>query len=261
METNIGKNWISYPKAIEAISILTDLKNHHKMNRMPNILIYGETNNGKTELLKHFCELHPPQLNPLVDNIKYPVLYTECCVSPDENRIYNFILDALNIHYKQYSSIDQRKSKVIGALKAINCELLIIDEIQHILTSSALKQRTSMTTIKTLSNSLKIPIVLAGTQDALRVVHTDKQLKNRFPAYLIPVWKRNNDYIQLIASFIKSFTNSNCEYKITIEFATAVHQKSEGILGMTSKIIEKCLINSPDELVPELISDDIFYRP
>jgi len=256
-----NSNWISYPKAKEALDILHDLKNFHKTNRMPNLLIYGETNNGKTELLKHFCQLNPPQLNPLIDNIKHPVVYTECCVSPDESRIYNFILDSLNIYHKQYSSIDQRKSKAIGALKAVQCELLIIDEIQHILTSSALKQRTSMTTIKSLSNTLKIPVVLVGTQDALRVVHTDNQLKNRFPAFELPIWKKNNEYVQLLASLVKNFAKEGVEYTISKEFAIAVHEKSEGVLGMTSKIIERCIKQNPKELRPTLITNDILYRP
>lgn len=258
MENN---DWITYPRAEEILNIMSDLMNFKKNNRMPNILIYGDTNNGKTEILKKFCSDNPPQLNPLVDNVRLPVLYTECCVSPDEKRIYNFILEALNVPSKPYANLDYKKNQALNALKSMGCKLLIIDEIHHILTSSALKQRISMTTIKHISNVLNISIVLAGTKDALRIVHTDDQLENRFPAYELPRWSPNKEYVSMLKSLSNKFSQCDPPYAINKEFAKEVYSRSSGVLGMTSKIIKKCIEKNPKELSPKLISDEIFYKP
>ncbi len=39
--------WIGYPRAKEILAKLEDLLIHPKSHRMPNLLIIGDTNNGK----------------------------------------------------------------------------------------------------------------------------------------------------------------------------------------------------------------------
>lgn len=47
--------WIGYPQAQQVLVKLEDLLSFPKQNRMPNMLLVGDTNNGKTMLIKHFC--------------------------------------------------------------------------------------------------------------------------------------------------------------------------------------------------------------
>jgi hypothetical protein len=52
-------SWIPYSQANRVLQQLEDLLRHPKCDRMPNLAISAQTNNGKTRLMKHFLSLHP----------------------------------------------------------------------------------------------------------------------------------------------------------------------------------------------------------
>src|SRR5215831_8123183 len=47
-------SWIPYSQANKILQQLEDLLNHPKCDRMPNLAISAQTNNGKTRLMKQF---------------------------------------------------------------------------------------------------------------------------------------------------------------------------------------------------------------
>jgi hypothetical protein len=51
-------SWIPYSQANKILRQLEDLLNHPKCDRMPDLAITAQTNNGKTRLMKHFLSLH-----------------------------------------------------------------------------------------------------------------------------------------------------------------------------------------------------------
>lgn len=87
--------WIGYTRAREILDQLEDLLTHPKKHRMPNLLIYGDTNNGKTMIVNRFHQLHLAHDNAEGDAAIIPVLIIQCPPVPDENRFYNAILDKL----------------------------------------------------------------------------------------------------------------------------------------------------------------------
>jgi Bacterial TniB protein len=57
-------HWIAYPHARRIFDKLEDLLGYPRMHRMPNLLIVGETNNGKTVIVSRFQRLHKADDNP-----------------------------------------------------------------------------------------------------------------------------------------------------------------------------------------------------
>src|SRR5438045_5639672 len=47
--------WIGYPTEIMALEKLRELFDHPQRQRMPNLLIIGHTNNGKSMIIEKFC--------------------------------------------------------------------------------------------------------------------------------------------------------------------------------------------------------------
>lgn len=78
---------------------------------MPNLLILGGTNNGKTRLLEQFRQSHPADPNLNGDAIKVPALYVQAPPSPDERGLYNNILSLLFQHLKAAESTDQKRQR------------------------------------------------------------------------------------------------------------------------------------------------------
>ncbi len=85
--------WIGYPKAKSVLTKLDDLMSYPRIERMPHMLIVGDTNNGKTMLTKRFLKKYPAKDNPEGDGVFAPVLLVQAPPVPDEGRFYNAILE------------------------------------------------------------------------------------------------------------------------------------------------------------------------
>lgn len=229
--------WIGYPSAKKALDKMEDLFKYPKSHRMPNLLVVGDTNNGKTMLVKRFCSLHEPSDNPLGDGIEVPVLYIQAPPVPDEGRFYNAILEILFAPYKPNDRVDKKQFQAIKILKQVGLKVLIIDEIHHILAGNLNKQRAFLNVIKYLGNELQISIVGVGTKDAFRALQTDPQLSNRFEPIVLPRWKFDNDYLRLLASFERMLPLGSPSTLHETGLAAQLFSMSEGYIGELSRLL------------------------
>ncbi len=57
--------WIGYSRATAALERLETLYTWPGKQRMPNLLLIGPTNNGKSMIIEKFRRLHPPTSTPI----------------------------------------------------------------------------------------------------------------------------------------------------------------------------------------------------
>lgn len=228
---------IGYPLAKRAIDRMEDLLTHPPTHRMPNLLLVGSTNNGKTVIADRFLKQHPAFSLPDEDFVRVPVLMVQAPPMPDEKRFYNAILERLFTPYKINDKVDRKQYQAIKLLASVQTKMLIIDEIHHILAGNLTKQRGFLNVIKYLSNELQIPIVAIGTKDAFRAIHTDPQLANRFEPHLLPRWRDGEDYRRLLASFEVNLPLNKPSYLANDDISTKILAMSEGMLGEISAIL------------------------
>ena len=193
--------WIGYSRAKDILAKLEELLAHPVQPRMPNMLIVGETNNGKTMLVTKFREKHPADENPNGETANIPVLYFQAPPSPDERGFYNAILNRLFESSPRSEATDAKRDRVVAILRRVNLGMIIVDEIHHLLAGAYVKQRNCLNVLKYLGNELCVPIVGIGTAEAVRAVQTDPQLANRFTPELLPKWSNNAELARLLASF------------------------------------------------------------
>lgn len=229
--------WIGYPRAKTILAKLEDLLVYPQSHRMPNLLVVGDTNNGKTMLVQRFCGLHPASDNPGGDGVHVPVLFVQAPPTPDEGRFYNAILELLFAQYKPNDRVDKKQFQVIKLLKYVGLRMLVIDEIHHIMAGNLNKQRTFLNVIKYLGNELQIPIVAVGTRDAFRALQTDPQLANRFEPALLARWEFNTDFLRLLASFERMLPLREPSDLHDTVLATKLFSMSEGYIGELSRLL------------------------
>lgn len=235
--------WIGYTRALEVLDLMDDLITHPKIHRMPNLMLIGESNNGKTMIINRFQELNSSEID--TDGVtQLPCVVVECPPTPDEGRLYNAILSKLYVPYKAHAHIDQKRDQVIGVLKNIGLKILILDEIHNVLSGVPTKQRQMLNAIKYLGNTLQIPIVVAGTIDALRAMVTDSQLANRFDRFILEPWSLDKDFIRLIASFEKSLPLLRPSNLTKKELATKIYTMSEGIIGEIYNLLSDASVDA-----------------
>ena len=252
--------WIGYPQAKEILARLEDLLTHPKSHRMPNLLIVGDTNNGKTMLVERFHSLHQASDQPEGVAVSVPVLVVQAPPVPDEGRFYNAILELLFAPYKPADRVDKKQFQVIKLLKQVGLKMLIIDEVHHILAGNLNRQKSFLNVIKYLGNELEVPIVGVGTRDAYRAIQTDPQLANRFEPAVLPRWEFDEFFLRLLISFERMLPLKQASNLHETTLATRLISLSEGYIGELSQLLSAAAVHavqSGREKIDGKVLDDI----
>tara|TARA_R110001632_G_scaffold60284_3_gene146390 strand:+ start:62940 stop:63842 length:903 start_codon:yes stop_codon:yes gene_type:complete len=236
--------WIGYPKAKDILNKLDDLLIYPKRHRMPNLLIVGDSNSGKTMIADRFSSMHKAYEKDNNEGIVIPVLSIQAPPVPSESRLYSNILDKIFAPYRPSDSAEKKHHQVVHLVRACNVQMLLIDEIHSILAGNLEKQRVFLSVLRNLGNELKIPIVGLGTKDALRALKTDPQLDNRFKPILLAKWEYTTDYRRLIASFESVLPLKKASNLSSKAIAMKLLSMTEGLLGELSELLSEAAIEA-----------------
>lgn len=237
--------WFQYPTANKILEKLEELITYGKnFPRITSVLIVGEGNNGKSSIIGRFADLHPPYdynierpanlPNDYFDThtgTGMPILHVDAPPSPNESLLYSKILSELTAPYKESDPIAKKLQLVLYYLKLMGVEMLFIDEIHNVLSGSVAKQKQFLNAVKNLSNSLKIPIVLAGTKAALNAINTDPQIESRFMPMYLPRWQFDDDFGSLLATYQSLLPLKNNSKLLDEEVADEILMLTDGYIG------------------------------
>jgi DNA polymerase III delta prime subunit len=267
IESILSFKWLPYSFAMDTLGIMKDLRDYPKSDRMPNLLLVGDTNNGKTAILKRFAQQdgNKPFAKEDTGTLTYPVLYVQAPPEPDERRFYDIILESVYAPYKVNDRVGNKQKQVINTLKNLQVKILIIDEIQHILAGNQQKQRQFLNVIKYLSNELMIPFIGAGVMTALNAIQNEEQLSNRFERRILPTWKVGAEYNRLLESFEQTIPLKNISNLTEDSMALKLLSMSEGTIGEISKILKKASVlaikNKSERITLQLLNKIDYVSP
>lgn len=227
------EKWITYPNATKVHDRMKTLLTYPKKSRMPGMLLVGETNNGKSSIIKRFKKLNEYKNEEgILEVTQIPIVIVQAPPSPDLGYFYSNILNSFAVPFRNTDKISKKEQQVKYYLGAASTKLLIIDEIHNILSGPISKQKIFMNAIKNLSNDLQISIVLVGIKDALHATNTDTQISNRFKPEFLSKWKLDNDFLSLLASIEKTLPLKKASnIATTKEIALSILDLSEGYIG------------------------------
>jgi hypothetical protein len=241
-----GERWIGYDRAREIINKLNWLITYPKKRRMPNLLIVGDTNNGKTMIIHRFKEQHPPDDNPDGDAKIIPVIIVQAPPTADEGRFYDLILSQLNAPFKDKEKPGIKYIQVVKICQFVGLRILIIDEIHDIIAGSKSNQRVFRSAIKQLGNDLQISIVGVGTDAAYNAIQSDEHLANRFEPAVLPRWMisdklppTKDPYLKLLVSFERMIPLRNPSNLDSKTMALKLLGMSDGLIGELSSILTR----------------------
>ena len=260
-----NSKFIFYAETLEILKDFEELVEHTKIDRMPNYLLIGETNNGKSAILREFESRYPvenvPGIGPQVR-----VLYFQTPAKADESRLYSAILEHLN-HPHNDSDIASNKLKQVKMLiKTLGLRVLVIDELHNIAPATANKQRDFLVTLKYLCNELKISMVCAGTQQVWDVVSFDDQLKNRFEPIRLKSWTtKPQDFIAFLAAYETRLPLKKTSNLTQKTLATEIFKMGEGLIGEYVTILKKAAIyaleSGDEKITRDTLSKIKYIRP
>lgn len=257
--------WVGYAVANKIIDNLVSLMNKPKRPRMFNLLVVGDSNNGKTTLIRHFYDLYGiPFVDSQSDGIR-PIILAEAPPSANEKELYISLLERFYVPYRPTDSVAKLRYQTIHLFREYKVKMLIIDEFHSLLVGTPRLQRQVMNAIKMLCNELQIPIVGVGTKDAIRVLHTDPQHASRFDVAELPTWKLDKDFQKLLFQFQGILPLKKCSNLQSPELATKIHTISGGNLGNVHRLLTACAVEAittgTEQITLDIIEHNSWVQP
>lgn len=238
--------WIDYPEASKILTKIEDIYNAPKSIRSRGMLLYGDSNNGKTAILKRFYrkfakDEYVDEDGDLIHLL--PIVYVVAEASSDESVMFTEILSSMNVPVNHKEKVTKKKEEAIYYLNLMKTKIIIIDEIQNVLHGPHNKMAQLITSLKTLNNKTGIPIILAGTQDAMSAISIDNQTKSRFKPYELPLWNNDENFLRFIATIeaMLPLKKASDIYK-SYELLTYIHKLSNGCIGEAMNILKDAAI-------------------
>ncbi|WP_322544666.1 TniB family NTP-binding protein [Rhodococcoides fascians] len=252
-----SERWIGYPQARMVIDHLETLLSWPDRQRMPNLLLLGPTNNGKSMIIVKFRRTHPPI--SLSDREQLPVLCVQMPPDPSPGRFYLALLTALGTPTRPRNRVHELEQQALMLLRATGVRMLIIDELHNVLAGRDNVRREFLNVLRFLGNELRIPLVAVGTRDAYLVIRTDPQLENRFHPMTLPVWTNTADTRSLLASFSTSFPLRKPSHLTSPEMTDYLLTRSEGTIGELTTLLTAAAVTAVDS-GEEAITSSVLTR-
>lgn len=255
--------WIGYSRANQVLEVMQDLMNKVKQHRMPNLLLIGDSNNGKTTIIQDFAERFGESYSD--EHLVIPVCLIQAPPSANEKDLYISLIDSFALPYRSSDSAGVLRAQVVHTLRETHVKILIIDEVHSMLTGTARQQRLIMNAIKYLCNALQLPIVLSGTKDAVRILHTDPQHASRFDVAELPVWQNDKEFKRLVGSFEKILPLKKPSNLTETSVLNLIYSISGGNIGNVKRLINECAIEAiksgEENITIKMIEDKSWLRP
>lgn len=227
--------WIGYPRAVDALNRLETLYAWLGKQRMPNLLLVGPTNNGKSMIIEKFRRTHPACSD--ADQEYIPVLVVQMPSEPSVLRFYVALLAAMGAPLRPRPRLPETDQQALTLLRKIGVRVLVIDELHNILAGNSVNRREFLNLLRFLGNELRIPLVGVGTRDAYLAIRSDDQLENRFEPVVLPLWEATEDYCSLLASFAASLPLRRLSPIATQDMARYLLARSEGTIGELAHLL------------------------
>ncbi|AVA23942.1 TniB family NTP-binding protein [Rhizobium sp. NXC24] len=197
--------WLETAQANSALIRLEDLLSYPSLDRMPCLLLYGDTGMGKTKIIRKFLRDHPATFNRGTGETVMPVVAMQMPAEPLERDVYGELLNALGAPGPSSDAAFRLKAVCRNLMRRMGVRMLVIDEIHAMLTGTFRQQRIFLNVIRFLANDLKVPLICAGTDLARQALLTDPQLAERFEAFHLERWSNDPRLTQLLSSLASIF--------------------------------------------------------
>ncbi len=251
--------WVDYPKSDEAIDRIRDCMTYPEDTRVQSLLIIGDSNMGKTSIINNFRQQNPSSvyIDEGVQRIKKPVILATTPSTVSEKNLYAAILRGLNASFSPTGSVMKLEHQVYTLIAEHDVQILIIDEIHHLLESTIRQQKVVLNAIKNITNVLKVPIIAVGIESAKLVFPQDEQLVTRFTTFRLPKWELDENFAGILQAFETELPLQKRSNLYGKEKSHLLYHISEGNLGNLLHLLRVCAVYAITNNIEEITMDII----
>ncbi|MCC8396839.1 TniB family NTP-binding protein [Paraburkholderia sp. MMS20-SJTR3] len=229
--------WIDYPRATQALEQLERLLATPRRERMPCLLLHGDSNIGKTQIVAKFRRAHPDEFDEGRGVEMRPIISMQMPPTPDQHRFYSVLLFEIGAPHHAAASLAVLERLARDLLRRTAPRMLIVDEVHHLLAGTYREQRAALNLLKFLANDLRASIVLVGTDDAVIALQSDTQMVSRFTPFEMPRWRESETFRRLLSAFARILPLCGPSDLAQRKIVRYVLAASDGLTGEVSRIL------------------------
>lgn len=238
--------WVDYPAATAALKRLEDALKHTRASRMENCLLVGDSNNGKSSILRTFAQRNPsrgwmtddagtPQARAI------PVLLMDMPRQRQEELFWKAMLKGLACAAPRRN--EDLEPFACSLLEQFEVRVLVIDELHDMLLEGTPRQhRSRLKLLKGLSNRLRLPIIVAGTHDAEAALATAEEVDNRFEPFVLPRWNLDRTFRGFVAAYERMLPLTYPSGLAEKETLIPLYNVCDGTIGRMVKVLQRAAV-------------------
>jgi Cdc6-like AAA superfamily ATPase len=234
--------WVSYPAGDAGLQRLGELLVTPPRVRMPCLLLYGVSGAGKSMLLEKFQRAHAETCQRRSG--RRLIVAAQMPPVPHIRSLYGEIIRALDANASPAMRLYDLECTAVAMLKHAAPRMLVIDEIQHLLSCSPREQRAALNAVKYLANQLRISIVAAGTHESLHVMRYDSQIASRFEQMELPVWSESEELLRFIAGYLALLPIRRSRGAIDKRFVEYLLELTDGVTGRIIDVLRRTALHA-----------------
>jgi len=253
--------WIGFDQAQAALARLGGLLDYPARDRMPCLLIFGDTGMGKTKIVRKFERMHPPTFCQATGVTRRPVVVAQIPPEPIERDLYRELLASLDAPALVGGTLAREKDVCRSLLRTVEARMIVLDEVNGMLAGTCRQQRVFLNALRFLANDLRAPLVCVGTDLARQALLTDAQLAERFEAFHLERWKNDGALARLLKSLAAILPLRQASNLASVEVRSRVHTLTAGVTARIFRLIEtaaeQAILSGKERLDLKSFGDDL----
>lgn len=237
--------WLPHPFAKKILTDLELILNQPKIDGAPmGKAVIGRSGSGKTTVLKHFVHQHLTS----ADSALHQPIYVNVPSGPNLNALLISILEAVNDFKATARTAGEKEKRIKRILSNLEPSIIIFDEAQNLAEGTSKQTRNCFNAIKSISNELSIPTVLAGTDDLIPAIGKDEQYMRRWRATRLETYSGNNQaFVELVNVMVKGLGLKNQEFPLPKTVYVKIHNYSDGVIGLVKELLINAAIQAIED--------------
>ena len=256
---------LPYPRHIEAMAEIEELLLLGREMRGEQQLalnIFSRTGTGKSTVASQYKLMRAQEDAPGVRS----VLHARMGTSGTARDLYTAIMSEVGDGFATSGTEHTLRRRAMRAMEDNGVELLILDETQHSGQKSGFSREVTAE-LKIMLDTGRVPIVLLGTEAAIPIVGSDRELSGRMfsPCRLDPLDMVDDDDLDLWLGFLQGLDDRMVSDGIVAapaglaneDLAFALGEVCDGVIGQLMRVMTMALRNTVRERREVVSVDDI----
>ncbi len=253
-----GEVFIETPEVAAATKSIERLRKYGQRSPSADcLLLTGESGTGKTSIIRRYLDRYPAQESDR--GINQSVIYVEAPTRCRTKPLAEAILKQLDDAHPSRGTESEMVSRIVTQMAGQGTELLIIDEVNHVIAQSREATYEAANFFKSLLNQAKCPILFAGKPEAFELLNRNEQLRRRSRGtiQLEPYdWFRpgsQDTFRGVINAFEQHFPAhiASCDLSAK-NTAARLHYASLGVIGLLYRLLHDTLVIADEQSLPAI---------